>query len=140
MRAAILILLGTTVAAEASMTAEEFEAFSEGRILAYSNGPVPYGAEAHGPDRQVVWTEFEGRCHEGVWFPRGDQICFLYEEGIVGERCWRFTRTPDGLLGEFVTDPADETAYRVTPTEVDLDCPAPWLGADRATAGARRPS
>ena len=123
MRTLLLILLAAPAAAQEPMTAGAFDAFTHGRTLNYSVDGVTYGAERHGPGRRVVWSRLDGTCAEGVWFPRADQICFLYETGVVGERCWTFARTPAGMEGRLASDPEDPRLYRMKRTDRVLDCP-----------------
>lgn len=106
------------------MTAEAFDAYARGRTLDYSlEGGRVYGAERHGPGRRVVWRRLdEDACFEGVWFPRGENICFVYDSGVEGERCWRFVMDADGMTGSLADDP-DGRTYGVERSDRALDCP-----------------
>ena len=125
--AAPVIALAAVASAQDAMTAGEFEAHVEGRTLTFGTGGVPYGVEEYRPGRRVRWSVFDGDCFEGVWYPVGDEICFSYDE-LEGERCWRFTMTPQGLRGRFTSDPRDETAYEIRPASEPLECPGPRTG------------
>ena len=131
MRVALSLLasiLAGAAGAQDIMTAEEFEAYAEGRTLGYAvAGQSPYGLEAYRPGRRVLYDILEEECHEGVWYPKGDQICFLYET-LVGEKCWLFTLTEDGLRGTFTSDPDDATVYGIAPTDEPLRCLGPEVG------------
>lgn len=129
MAGAALALLPLSVTAQepgadpatAPMTAAEFDAHVTGRSLAYSVGGATYAVEAYRPGRRVLWSVGPGECEAGVWFPRDDEICFRYEV-IEGDRCWRFRRDGDGLVGRFTTNPDDARTYRATPADPP-DCP-----------------
>lgn len=120
------LLLASAAGAQDAMTAAEFEAFAEGRTLGFSTGGPPYGVEAYCPGRRVRWTE-GGREHEGVWYPKGPDICFLYkdQQALPGERCWRLTPTPEGLRGRFTSDPADPRDYRIRALDEPAQCRGP---------------
>lgn len=123
-----LLLVAASAGAEDVVTAEEFEAFSEGRTLAFSSGDAPYGLERYGANRRVLWNRLdEGMCHEGFWYPRGEEICFVYET-LAGDKCWRFTRRPGGLAGEYTSDEIDGELRTVEPTDRPLECPGPEVG------------
>ena len=126
---ALSLLLAGPAAAQDAMSAAEFEAWSEGRTLTYSTGGSPYGAEEHRAGRRVRWTRFDETCVEGVWFPRGEEICFVYDEGVEGERCWRYTRTPDGLRGELRRADGTFVADPIRRVDEPLDCVGPEVGS-----------
>lgn len=120
------LLLPLAAGAQDAMTAEEFKAFAEGRTLAFSTGGPAYGVEAYCPGRRVRWT-VSGEEHEGVWYPKGPDICFRYEDrqSYPDERCWRFERTPGGLRGRLVSDPSDRRDYHARALAEPAECRGP---------------
>jgi hypothetical protein len=120
---ALLFLTGTAQA-QTPMTAEEFEAFSTGQTLDYFIDGTFWGSERHLSDRKTLDADAEGPCRDGEWFPKGDQICFVYE-GDAGEHCWRFFRDGSRLLAQ--TDDGD-LSTEVTLADQPLACPGPDVG------------
>lgn len=115
-------------ASEVPMTAEEFEAHVEGRTLTFHFLGEPYGIEQYLPGRRVIWAFIGDECQEGIWFPRGDQICFAYD-GNPDEQCWHFFRTPTGLRGVFMSDGVPGTElYEAENSAEPLICRAPGVG------------
>ena len=124
---AATLLADPAAMAQDAMTAAEFEAYVEGRTMTYGTGGAPYGAEEYRPGRRVRWSVFDGECLEGVWYPKSEDICFRYD-ALEGEKCWRFTLTPQGLAAEFTSDPDDFTVYEVERSDEPLECPGPKVG------------
>ncbi len=58
--ALVLIAATPALAADAPMTAAEFEAYATGKTLTYAVGGEVYGAEQYLPGRRVLWA-FKGR-------------------------------------------------------------------------------
>lgn len=108
------------------MTAAEFEAYVTGKTLTYSAGGPPYGIEEYRANREVSWRFVEDDCQDGVWYPKGEDICFLYENDPE-EKCWRFTLGPSGLVARFTSDPSNLTLYEVEVGD-RLLCPGPRVG------------
>lgn len=125
---ALPALLAGPALAQDAMTAAEFEAYVEGHTLTFGSGGPPYGAEEYRPGRRVRWTASDGVCIEGTWYPKGQEICFRYDEIVEGEKCWRFTRGADGLSATFTSDPDDFTAYEIERSDEPLNCPGPETG------------
>ena len=119
-----LLLLTGTAQAQTPMTAEEFEAFSTGQTLDYFIDGTFWGSERHLADRKTLDADAEGPCREGRWFPKGDQICYVYE-GDAGEHCWQFFRDGSRVLAQ--TDDGDLSA-EVTLADQPLACPGPDVG------------
>ena len=127
MRWFIPLLLALPAAAQDAMTADEFEAYVTGKTLTYSAGGPPYGVEEYRPGRTVSWRFTDSECQNGVWYPKGEDICFAYEDDPEDEKCWRFTLGPEGLVARFTSDPSDLTLYEVEQGE-ELLCPGPRIG------------
>ena len=109
------------------MTADEFEAYTEGRTLFYGVNGQMYGAERYLPGRRVVWTFLDGECKDGIWYEQDGDICFEYED-MGPPQCWRFTRSPGGLIAEFTSDPAVAPLYEALDTGEEMQCLGPKIG------------
>lgn len=124
MRVVALILMtslcAAAVRAEEYLTPEQFEAEVTGRTLTYGTSDGPYGIERYLPGRRVTWGFLDGACFEGVWFPEGDAICFVYE-GVDETQCWRFRREGAGLQAEFIGDDGD-WLFEMTEDGLPLVC------------------
>jgi len=66
-----LALLPTAVLAEADppMSAEDFEAFVQGRTFDTHDQTGRYGVETFLPGRKAIWRD-AGQCLEGTWRPQ----------------------------------------------------------------------
>lgn len=125
MRLALTLLLLTGAAqAQTPMTAEEFEAFSTGQTLDYFIDGTFWGSERHLADRKTLDADAEGPCRAGEWFPKGDQICFVYE-GDAGEHCWQFFRDGPRVLAQTADG---DLSTEVTLADQPLACPGPDVG------------
>ncbi|MEM8978423.1 MAG: hypothetical protein AAGD04_03005 [Pseudomonadota bacterium] len=120
------------------MDGPAFERYTTGKTLFFGLlGDVPYGAEEYFPNRRVRWSFLDGRCIEGQWFETNRRICFVYE-GELGQQCWEFTQSPNGLSALFVEDPnapsPDANAlpstplYEITDADEPLLCLGPEVG------------
>lgn len=98
----LMLMMALPVAAQtepgsppAALDAETFDRLTRGRIMGHYDGPW-YGAEEYFSGRRVIWQDADG-CMAGTWEQRGDQICFIYEDGLP-DRCWVYLAEPDGTL------------------------------------------
>jgi len=123
---ALLASIGPALA-QTPMTAEEFEAYTEGRTLYYASNGISYGIEEYHPGRTVSWSFLNDECKEGFWYPKGEQICFEYTDG-TGPQCWTFFLTSSGLTARFAGDPPGSELYETRASDEPLKCPAPNLG------------
>jgi hypothetical protein len=115
-------------AADAPMTAAEFERYATGKTLTYSIGGEIYGAEQYLPGRRVIWA-FEGQeCRRGIWYEQAGEVCFVYEHD-GRPQCWRFTRGADGLRARFGEDPDGAELAAVQESTGPLVCAGPDVGA-----------
>jgi hypothetical protein len=117
-------LLGSALQAQTLMTADEFEAFSTGQTLDYWIDGSFWGSERHLADRKTLDADAEGPCREGEWFPKGDQICFVYQ-GDPDEHCWQFVRDGPRVLAESAQG---DLSTEVTLADQPLACPGPDVG------------
>lgn len=131
MRAALACLilsapLAQPLAARTLMTAEEFDRFSLGRTLDYATEGQVRGSEAYFEGRRVRDADSGGPCFDGIWFPQGDAICFLYpaREGL---HCWHYWREGDRVLAQPLSIP-DAPPQEVTEAASPLACPGPDVG------------
>jgi hypothetical protein len=77
-----------TAQSDPPLTAEEFEAYVQGRTFDTYDDTGRYGVETFLPGRRSIWRDTE-QCLEGSWRPEGDQICFDYE-GDPFQYCWTY--------------------------------------------------
>lgn len=111
------------------VTAEEFEAFTEGRTFAHDSAAGPYGAEIYLPGRRVIWHFLDDRaCEPGRWYPEGDAICFDYDNAPAGDgpECWFYFREDDRLRA--VHRDTGFTAW-LRPPAPDEEITCPGFGA-----------
>ncbi|RVV98740.1 hypothetical protein EKE94_07510 [Mesobaculum littorinae] len=127
--ASLLTLLAAPLPALAqdAMSAAEFDAYTRGKTLYFSNGGVPYGIEQYLPGRQVLWSFLEGECKTGSWYERDGMICFEYEDGL-SPQCWEFYREGPGLRARFEGDPEETLLYETRSADAPLQCNGPMLG------------
>lgn len=124
---ALLILIAAPAAAETPMSAADFDAYTRGKTLFYSDGGIAFGAEEYLPDRRVRWTFLDGDCVEGSWYESGPLICFEYED-FEAAQCWSFFEGPGGLIARFENDPASRPLYETRESREPLQCLGPKVG------------
>lgn len=121
------LCLALPAAAQDAMTPEEFEAYVTGRTLTYHDEGVAYGIEQYLPDRRVRWAYLGDECWDGYWYGEGDNICFVYE-GDATPKCWRFTRSGDGISAVFMGAENGRELYEVENSNDPLICLGPDVG------------
>lgn len=124
---ALLFLAGPAFA-EAPLTAEEFDALTQGRTMTWAEFGQVYGVEQYLPDRRVRWTILGEHCKIGHWYPEGRLICFQYEDDPVPD-CWEITAGGSGLLARYAGSAPDSTPVVVEETKEPLACFGPEVGA-----------
>ena len=133
MRTALLVplLLAAPAAAEAPLTADAFAAHVGADTLHYAYSTGDRGAADYGPDGTLRWA-FEGEpCLDGIWFARGDEICFAYTDGRLSA-CWLFYHDGGRLRGQATelgsgnTDPLE--IREIGRSTAPLACPGPDVG------------
>lgn len=127
--ALVIALLVAPPAGAEILGAAEFEAFTEGRTLHFDYAGQHFGSEQFFSGRRSLWRFSTGECASGIWYPQGDQICFVYE-GDDLPRCWITERRGGGVSATL----ADEAAapFSVDLSHVDqepLNCPGPRVGS-----------
>lgn len=135
MRALLLVFLTafsvapaspTGAAAQTPITADEFDAYATGKTLAYAQGNEIWGIEQYLPGRRVVWAFSADECQYGIWYPKDEEICFLYDND-TDPQCWTFFREGDGLKAKFSGGDGTELA-EVAQSDEPLNCPGPDVG------------
>jgi hypothetical protein len=127
MRAALaLCLFATAALAQTPMTADDFETWSTGKTLDYFDGTSFWGSEQHMAGRATLDADASGACLKGSWYPRGDDICFVYELS-PGPHCWRFLRDGDMVFAQLIDDP-DAPRFSVTLSDAPISCIGPDVG------------
>ncbi|MGB0660207.1 MAG: hypothetical protein ACPGNV_08490 [Mangrovicoccus sp.] len=124
---ATILALPAMAGEKRPITAAQFEAYVQGRTLTYAENGEVYGIEQYLPGRRVVWSFLNDDCVEGVWYESEGQICFLYQ-GDVGEQCWQFYASENGLGA--LTDGDDDSLflYEVQHSSQNMTCPGPMVG------------
>lgn len=115
------------LAAEPPLTADQFEAMTTGRTLTYALGGEVYGIEQYKPGRRVMWAFRDDDCREGVWYPQGEEICFVYEHDPTPQ-CWLFHARPGGMTARFMGDPQGSELSVVAESTDPLLCAGPDVG------------
>lgn len=118
---------GLAMADDTPLTADQFDALTQGKTIIYSQDGIPYGTEEYRPGRTVVWAFTDSECREGNWFPQDDQICFDYHDGTPLQ-CWTFFNTADGLMARFQGDDISTPLAALSQSDTPLNCPAPDVG------------
>jgi hypothetical protein len=113
--------------ADPALTAEEFDALTQGSTMTWSEAGQVYGVEQYLPGRKVRWTFLGDDCKDGTWYPQGDAICFLYD-GTVDPVCWRITRSGSDLLATVTDAPPGAAPVMVSRTTAQLACFGPQVG------------
>lgn len=125
----LLIALGLAhnAMAQDSMSAAEFDAYTQGKTLYYGRGGVAYGAEIYHKNRRVQWSFLDGQCKEGSWYEDAGMICFVYEDR-PDPQCWSFAESAAGLIARFENDPTSTELYEAQDSNEELLCLGPKVG------------
>ena len=115
-------------AAETVLSPQQFEAFSQGKTLYFSQAGQPYGAEQYLPNRQSIWQYADGSCHRGIWFTRKDQICVIYENNPE-EQCWNFLDKDGVFAARAIGNPPEADLVVSLQDTAPLICLGPEIGA-----------
>ena len=123
----LLFFKSSLVSAENSLNGPDFDAFTKGHTLYYSQNGKVYGAESYFDDARVLWSFLDGNCLFGRWYEAGDLICFNYE-AEVDIQCWRFFTGNNVLIAEFDGDDDSLPLYEAYRTSSPLECLGPDVG------------
>lgn len=126
---AVLSAAVSTTAAYAAepLTAEEFDALTQGRTLFFYSQGDAYGAERYKPGRRVTWTFLDGECSEGEWYQQGRFICFVYDT-TPAPQCWTFYADGAGIRALFEDRAGATEIYEAGESDEDLLCLGPKIG------------
>lgn len=127
----LAVCLATPALAETPITAETFAAHVGTDTVHYTYNTGTRGTADYGPDGTLRWA-FDGRpCIDGIWFARGDEICFAFTDGRLSA-CWHIFLDSSGLHGtatERGSGSTDPLTIRETGRSAEpLACPAPEVG------------
>jgi len=120
-------LAGAAANAEPPLTAEAFDALTQGRSMTWSEFGLVYGVEQYLPGRRVRWTYLGDTCIEGRWYADGSAICFDYEDRPE-PICWEMTVTPTGLGATLVGVPGQTAEVVIEKTTEPMACFGPKVG------------
>lgn len=123
----LLLLFALPAQAEPSLSAEEFDAYTQGRTLYYGFEGEAYGVERYLDNRRVIWSFLDGNCKNGVWYEDGDLICFVYDDP-TDPQCWSFSRNGDGLIARFRNSPDATELYEAQDLGDEMLCYGPDVG------------
>lgn len=125
----LAMLTGSAQAAEppVPLTGPEFEAYTTGKTLTFSQLGQVYGAEQYLPGRKVRWAFKGDTCRNGSWYEEADLICFVYDYDPTPQ-CWTFWRQDGRLTGLFVGDGSGAELSEVAQSPDPLACAGPDLG------------
>jgi hypothetical protein len=128
MRLAVLLgLLPTIAAAETPITPEQFEAHVTGKTVTYGQANSLFGIEEYLPDRRVRWSTAPDRCLYGSWYPKDDDICFVYEYDPT-PACWTFWLRNGALVALSTNGVPGEELHEMAADDRPLPCPGPEVG------------
>jgi hypothetical protein len=129
LRAIALCLIPLPALAEKPMTGAEFEAFTTGKTLDHALFGEVYGAERYFANRRVRWAFSDDMCLNGIWYEKGGQICFVYDDG-TGPECWTYFRDGAGIRAiAGLDDPKASLApVQMTEATTPLACLGPEVG------------
>lgn len=116
------------LANDRDVTADEFDARTQGLTLYFDLEGSPYGAEQYMRNRQVRWQGAGGQCLEGYWYGEGSEICFVYDNGRDGAQCWRVFDRGGVLFAQLRGVPLEDAISASKQDDNPLNCPGPDLG------------
>jgi hypothetical protein len=123
----LLLLPQAIFAAETAMTAAQFDTYTRGKTLTYSQGGGVYGIEQYLPGNRVLWA-FEGEmCREGRWYADEGLICFVYDYDPAPQ-CWTFWQGNTGLMARFDGNGPGSELAEVNASPYPLACSGPEVG------------
>lgn len=124
----LCVCLSTPASANAPMTGEEFDAYTQGKTLFFGSDGELYGVERYLKNRRVIWSFLDGKCKDGFWYEDNRQICFIYDDNPDSPQCWTFTRSPNGLNAQFENDPEATELYEAEDIDEEMLCYGPDVG------------
>ena len=113
--------------AEVTLSGPDFDAFTKGHTLYYSQNGKVYGAESYLDNARVRWSFLDGNCLFGRWYEVDELICFDYG-AEMDIQCWRFFKSDNGLIAEFDEEGDNLLLYEAHRVLSPLECPGPDVG------------
>jgi len=123
----LFCLTAPVAQAETPLTAEAFEALTQGRTMTWAEFGQVYGVEQYLPDRRVRWTVLGDDCKTGHWYAEGPAICFLYDDRL-DPVCWEITQGPTGLLARHSSTLPEAAPVVIEETTDPMACFGPEVG------------
>jgi len=120
-------MLSAIPASAQTLSGSAFDAYTQGKILYFSENGERYGAERYLPGQRVEWSFLDGECKEGIWYEQDRAICFVYEDRPEPQ-CWEFEITSNGLRATFLDDGQSTELYEAEQLEEPLYCVGPKVG------------
>jgi hypothetical protein len=129
MRATLLAicLAAAPAFAETPLSAEAFDALTQGRTMTWAEFGTVYGVEQYLPGRRVRWTVLGDDCKTGHWYADGPAICFQYEDDPAPD-CWEITMSGSGMAAQYLSNPPVSEPVIVEETTEPLACFGPEVG------------
>jgi hypothetical protein len=108
---------------EVAVKPDEFEKIVTGRVLEYrvTGSDQLVGHEAHLPGRKVVFRYGDGSCIAGEWYPKKDDICFVYD-GDPTPNCIRYVRRGKSLAAQDPRQDGITDHFDIKLHKGQLDC------------------
>lgn len=119
--------LAAPVWAEPPLTADRFDALTQGQSMTWSEFGQVYGVEQYLPNRRVRWMLLGDICVEGSWYPQGSAICFQYDDR-PDPVCWEMTLAPTGLNAALVAPDGASAFVVIEKTAEPMECFGPEVG------------
>lgn len=123
----LAFIAAAPVAAQSTMTAEEFDAYTQGKTLFYNSNGQTYGAERYLKNRRVEWSFLDGECKTGQWYEDSGQICFTYDDNPTPQ-CWTFEASARCLIARFENNPTTTELYEAEDSDREMLCLGPKVG------------
>lgn len=128
MRLALALALAAAPAlAETPLTAQDFDALTQGRTMTWAAFGQVYGVEHYLPGQGVRWAVTGQDCVAGQWYTEGPAICFRYEDH-TDPACWIITASGSTLLARLLGAPPDRPPVEIVETTAPLTCLGPEVG------------
>ena len=121
----LFVLAATSAHGAEPLSASEFDAYTAGKTLTFSEGGLAYGTEQYFPNNRVKWAFDEDTCIDGFWYEEESNICFVYEHG-GDPQCWQFFVQGDRLRAVFQGSSGTEL-YEAQTSQSPLSCLGPQV-------------
>jgi len=125
--ALVATLFALPAAAQDSLSAAEFDAYTQGKTFYYGSAGAPYGGEEYLQNNRVRWSFLDGKCKEGIWYEEAGEICFVYEDRPEPQ-CWTFSRNAGGLVAQYQGKLGGAPLYEIEQRMKPMLCHGPEVG------------